>query len=66
MCARVYVCIYVRNLEIMNIPLMIMVQGLMINDRIQSISKLQSALAKAEEYLSDLASDTLYSEFEYV
>ncbi|XP_057424870.1 sucrose synthase 2-like [Lotus japonicus] len=40
--------------------------GLMINDRIQSISKLQSALAKAEEYLSDLASDTLYSEFEYV
>lgn len=50
----------------MNIPLMIMVQGLMINDRIQSISKLQSALAKAEEYLFDLASDTLYSEFEYV
>ena len=45
--------------------LMIMVQGLMLNDRIQTISKLQSALAMAEEYLSMLAPDTLYYEFEY-
>ncbi|RZB49046.1 Sucrose synthase 2 isoform C [Glycine soja] len=40
--------------------------ALMLNDRIQTISKLQSALAKAEDYLSKLAHDTLYSEFEYV
>ncbi|XP_040870106.1 sucrose synthase 2 isoform X1 [Glycine max] len=40
--------------------------ALMINDRVQTISNLQSALAKTEDYLSKLASDTLYSEFEYV
>lgn len=37
----------------------------MLNDRIQSISKLQSALARAEEYLSKLHPDTPYSEFEF-
>ncbi|KAI4349687.1 hypothetical protein L6164_010249 [Bauhinia variegata] len=40
--------------------------GLMLNDRIQSIARLQSALVKAEDYLSKLASDAPYSEFEYV
>ncbi|KAJ7972997.1 Sucrose synthase [Quillaja saponaria] len=40
--------------------------ALMLNDRIQSISRLQSALAKAEDHLSKLAPDTLFSEFEYV
>ncbi|KAK7269666.1 hypothetical protein RIF29_22400 [Crotalaria pallida] len=39
--------------------------ALMLNDRIQSISKLQSALTKAEEHLSKLPPDTLYFEFEY-
>nr|ASU91340.1 Sucrose synthase [Juglans sigillata] len=39
--------------------------ALMLNDRIQSISRLQSALAKAEEYISKLPSDTPYSDFEY-
>ena len=39
---------------------------LMINDRVQTFSNLQSALAMAEDYLSKLASGTLYSEFEYV
>ena len=47
-------------------PLLSMLQALMINDRVQTISNLQSALAKTEDYLSKLASDTLYSEFEYV
>ncbi|KAF2325137.1 hypothetical protein GH714_023009 [Hevea brasiliensis] len=37
----------------------------MLNDRIQSISGLQSALAKAEEYISKLPPDSPYSEFEY-
>ncbi|PQQ01202.1 sucrose synthase 3 [Prunus yedoensis var. nudiflora] len=40
--------------------------ALMLNDRIQSISKLQSVLGKAEEYLSKLPPETPYSEFEYV
>jgi len=39
--------------------------GLMLNDRIHSISQLQSALAKAEDYLSKLPSDTPYSDCEY-
>ncbi|XP_030454902.1 sucrose synthase 2 [Syzygium oleosum] len=39
---------------------------LMLNDRLQSISRLQSALAKAEDYLSKLSPDTPYSETEYV
>lgn len=43
-----------------------MLQALMLNDRIQNIAKLQSALAKAEDYLSKVARDTPYSEFEYV
>ena len=38
----------------------------MINDRVQTFSNLQSALAMTKDYLSKLASDTLYSEFEYV
>ncbi|KAK6941031.1 Glycosyl transferase, family 1 [Dillenia turbinata] len=40
-------------------------QVMMLNDRIESISRLQSALAKAEDYLSKLPSDTPYSEFQY-
>ncbi|KAG7970902.1 hypothetical protein I3843_07G109200 [Carya illinoinensis] len=39
--------------------------ALMLNDRIQSISRLQSALVKAEEYISKLPSDTPCSDFEY-
>uniref|UniRef100_A0A2P2MKP2 sucrose synthase n=2 Tax=Rhizophora mucronata TaxID=61149 RepID=A0A2P2MKP2_RHIMU len=39
--------------------------GLMLNDRIKGISQLQSALSKAEDYISKLPSDTPYSEFEY-
>ncbi|KAL8548745.1 hypothetical protein ACS0TY_007853 [Phlomoides rotata] len=38
---------------------------LMLNDRIQSISRLESALAKAEDYVSKIPQDTPYSEFEY-
>lgn len=37
----------------------------MLNDRIRNISKLQSSLTKAEEFLSKLLPDTPYSEFEY-
>jgi len=40
-------------------------QAMMLNDRIQNISKLQSALARAEEYLSKLPPSTPYSEFEF-
>ncbi|KAI9080352.1 hypothetical protein K1719_037746 [Acacia pycnantha] len=40
--------------------------ALMLNDRVQSIAKLQSALSKAEDYLSKFPHDTHYSEFEYV
>ncbi|OMO63899.1 Sucrose synthase [Corchorus capsularis] len=40
--------------------------ALMLNDRIQSISRLQAALAKAEDRLSKLPPDAPYSEFEYV
>ncbi|XP_030946375.1 sucrose synthase 3 [Quercus lobata] len=40
--------------------------GLMLNDRIHSISHLQSALTKAEEYISKLPTDAPYSDFEYV
>ncbi|XP_015891967.3 sucrose synthase 2 [Ziziphus jujuba] len=39
--------------------------ALMLNDRIPSISRLQSALSKAEDYLSKLSPQTPYSEFEY-
>ncbi|KAL8529566.1 hypothetical protein ACS0TY_006839 [Phlomoides rotata] len=38
---------------------------LMLNDRIQSISRLELALAKAEDYVSKIPQDTPYSEFEY-
>ncbi|KAL3531498.1 hypothetical protein ACH5RR_010820 [Cinchona calisaya] len=38
---------------------------LMLNDRIQHISRLESGLSKAEDYLSKLPDDTPYSEFEY-
>lgn len=37
----------------------------MLNDRIQSVSRLQATLAKAEDYLSKRPPDTPYSEFEY-
>lgn len=37
----------------------------MLNDRIQRISRLESALSKAEDYLSKLPEDTAYLEFEY-
>ncbi|KZV47144.1 sucrose synthase 2 [Dorcoceras hygrometricum] len=39
--------------------------GMMLNDRIQGISKLESALAKAEDRVSKLRPDAPYSEFEY-
>ncbi|XP_004298147.1 PREDICTED: sucrose synthase 2-like [Fragaria vesca subsp. vesca] len=39
--------------------------AMMLNDRIQSIPKLQSALAKAEEYVSKFPPMTPYSEFEF-
>ncbi|XP_052190015.1 sucrose synthase 2 [Diospyros lotus] len=39
--------------------------GFMLNDRIYTIPRLQSALSKAEDYLSKLPPDTPYSEFEY-
>nr|DAD38132.1 TPA_asm: hypothetical protein HUJ06_008773 [Nelumbo nucifera] len=39
---------------------------MMLNDRIQSLSRLQTNLAKAEEYLSKLLPDAPYSDFEYV
>ncbi|CAN1196368.1 Sucrose synthase 2 [Linum perenne] len=39
--------------------------ALMLNDRIHSVPRLQSALAKAEEYISKLPPDTPYPEFEY-
>ncbi|CAI0387247.1 unnamed protein product, partial [Linum tenue] len=39
--------------------------ALMLNDRIHSVSRLQSALAKAEDYISKLPPDTPYHEFEY-
>ncbi|XP_073052477.1 sucrose synthase 2 [Primulina eburnea] len=39
--------------------------GMMLNDRIQRISRLESALVKAEDYVSKLQPDTPYSEFEY-
>ncbi|MBA0841208.1 hypothetical protein Goarm_003711, partial [Gossypium armourianum] len=38
---------------------------MMLNDRIQNISKLQSALSRAYEYLSKLPLETPYSEFEF-
>ncbi|KAI4388380.1 hypothetical protein MLD38_000713 [Melastoma candidum] len=38
---------------------------LMLNDRVHSVSGLQSALVKAEDYLSKLPSDTPFSDFEY-
>lgn len=37
----------------------------MLNDRIKSVSRLQSALLKAEEHISKLPPETLYTEFEY-
>ena len=37
----------------------------MLNDRIQNISKLQSALVRVEEYLSKLSPATPYAEFEF-
>nr|ADP88918.1 sucrose synthase [Gunnera manicata] len=40
--------------------------AMMLNDRIQSISRLQSALSKAEDHLTKLPPDTPYSEFEYI
>ncbi|GLU08416.1 hypothetical protein SLE2022_253300 [Rubroshorea leprosula] len=40
-------------------------RGMMLNDRIQNISRLQSALTRAEEHLSKLPPNTSYSEFEF-
>ncbi|KAL6978366.1 Sucrose synthase 2 [Sarracenia purpurea var. burkii] len=40
-------------------------QVMMLNDRIYSIPRLQSALTKAESYLSKLPADTPYNELEY-
>ncbi|XP_034689784.1 sucrose synthase 2 [Vitis riparia] len=40
-------------------------QVIMLNDRIQSISRLQSALVKAEDHLSKLPPETPFGEFEY-
>ncbi|RWW10900.1 hypothetical protein GW17_00025526 [Ensete ventricosum] len=40
-------------------------QVMMLNDRVQSVSRLQSVLAKAEEYLSKLIPETPFSEFAY-
>lgn len=37
----------------------------MLNDRIQSISRLQSQLSKAEDHISKLPEETPFSEFEY-
>lgn len=37
----------------------------MLNDRIQRISQLESALTKAEDYVSRQQSDTPYSELEF-
>ncbi|KAL7136917.1 hypothetical protein ABFS83_10G062000 [Erythranthe nasuta] len=37
---------------------------MMLNDRIENLNSLQRVLRKAEEYLSTLPSDTLYSDFE--
>ncbi|XP_010939862.1 sucrose synthase 1 [Elaeis guineensis] len=39
--------------------------SMMLNDRIQSLSALQAALRKAEEYLLSIPSDTPYSEFNH-
>ncbi|KAG0452536.1 hypothetical protein HPP92_025200 [Vanilla planifolia] len=38
---------------------------MMLNDRIQSLSRLQSTLSKAEEYLSKIDPETPFSEFEH-
>ncbi|OAY72099.1 Sucrose synthase 4 [Ananas comosus] len=38
---------------------------MMLNDRVQSLSRLQSILAKAEEYLSKLPPETPYAQFAY-
>jgi hypothetical protein len=42
---------------------MSVLQVMMLNDRIQSVGRLQSVLTKAEEHLSKLPADTPYSEF---
>lgn len=39
---------------------------MMLNDRVQSVSRLQSTLSKAENYLLKLTPDTPFSEFAYV
>ncbi|KAH9608939.1 hypothetical protein KSS87_002798 [Heliosperma pusillum] len=40
--------------------------AMMLNERIQTLSRLQSTLSKAEDYLTKLSPDTPYSEFEFV
>lgn len=40
-------------------------QVIMLNDRIQSISRLQSALVKADDHLTKLPPETPFGEFEY-
>ncbi|XP_073101092.1 sucrose synthase 1 isoform X3 [Elaeis guineensis] len=41
------------------------VNKMMLNDRVQSLSALQAALRKAEEYLLNIPADTPYSEFNH-
>lgn len=40
-------------------------QPIMLNDRIQNLDSLQAALRKAEDFLTTVAPDTPYSEFEH-
>ncbi|KAL5701086.1 sucrose synthase [Ranunculus cassubicifolius] len=40
-------------------------QIMMLNDRVQSIRRLEASLAKAEDYLTKVPLETPYSEFEY-
>lgn len=37
----------------------------MLNERIHRVSRLESALNKADDFLSNLPPDTTYNEFEY-
>lgn len=42
-----------------------MLQTMMLNDRIRSLSALRAALRKAEEHLLGIPADTPYSEFDH-
>ena len=43
----------------------VLVQNMMLNDRIQNVNALQYVLRKAEEYLTTLAPETPYFKFEH-